>query len=51
MHTQLWNANIHYHSLVIEAVPQGARRQTSLTQTVFFDLGEAVLVKSAVVKL
>lgn len=24
--TQLWNANIHYHSLLVEAIPQGARR-------------------------
>jgi 2-polyprenyl-3-methyl-5-hydroxy-6-metoxy-1,4-benzoquinol methylase len=24
--TQLWNANIHYHSLVLEAIPPGARR-------------------------
>src|SRR6188768_191353 len=23
---QLWNANIHYHSLLIEAIPRGARR-------------------------
>lgn len=23
---QLWNANIHYHSLLLEAIPQGARR-------------------------
>lgn len=23
---QLWNANIHYHSLVIEAIPHGAHR-------------------------
>lgn len=22
----LWNANIHYHSLLVEAIPQGARR-------------------------
>jgi 2-polyprenyl-3-methyl-5-hydroxy-6-metoxy-1,4-benzoquinol methylase len=24
--TQLWNSNIHYHSLLIEAIPQAARR-------------------------
>ncbi len=24
--TQLWNANIHYHSLLVEAIPRGARR-------------------------
>lgn len=23
---RLWNANIHYHSLILEAIPQGARR-------------------------
>ena len=23
---QLWNANIHYHSLLIEAIPHGARQ-------------------------
>ena len=23
---RLWNANIHYHSLLVEAIPQGARR-------------------------
>lgn len=24
--THLWHANIHYHSLLVEAIPQGARR-------------------------
>ena len=24
--TQLWNANIHYHSLLVEAIPRGAHR-------------------------
>jgi 2-polyprenyl-3-methyl-5-hydroxy-6-metoxy-1,4-benzoquinol methylase len=26
MSTQLWNANIHYHSLLLGAIPRGARR-------------------------